>query len=415
MKTKAVRFYGRMDLRLDEYELPGIQDDEILAKVAADSLCYNTHDAVKSGVWPKKSAGSPTVIGYAFSGEIIELGAKWGGKYAVGDKFALYSHSFRTGYEDLPYIPGNSCGGESVYVILPSEIMERDSLVVFKGEGFFPAALSDAYSNVINACRSLFRTDRQKHIHYLGIREGGRMAIFGGCGPMGLAAIDYALSGEFRPRQIIVTDIDNMRLQRARSFFGGKAEKRGISLLFINTTELTNIRQFILRLTDNEGFDDILVMVPSAEAVELGDSLLAFDGCMNFFGRPSDTRFSAKLNYYDVHFKEKHVIGTFGGNYDDMKEALGLMEKGLLSPEVLVTHIGGLDAAPQAILELPSIPGGKKLIYPRLSLPLTALDDLPDLGSQSALFRELAEITKRNGGFWSVEAEKYLLEYGEKI
>ena len=29
MKTKAVRMYGRRDIRLEEFELPQIKDDEI--------------------------------------------------------------------------------------------------------------------------------------------------------------------------------------------------------------------------------------------------------------------------------------------------------------------------------------------------------------------------------------------------
>ena len=33
MKTRAVRMYGEMDLRLEEFELPEIKDDEILVKV----------------------------------------------------------------------------------------------------------------------------------------------------------------------------------------------------------------------------------------------------------------------------------------------------------------------------------------------------------------------------------------------
>ena len=33
MKTRAVRMYGEMDLRLEEFELPKIKDDEILVKV----------------------------------------------------------------------------------------------------------------------------------------------------------------------------------------------------------------------------------------------------------------------------------------------------------------------------------------------------------------------------------------------
>ena len=38
MKTKAVRLYGEKDLRLEEFELPPIREDEILARVISDSI-----------------------------------------------------------------------------------------------------------------------------------------------------------------------------------------------------------------------------------------------------------------------------------------------------------------------------------------------------------------------------------------
>ena len=34
MKTKAVRMYGKEDLRLEEFELPQIKDDEIILLAA---------------------------------------------------------------------------------------------------------------------------------------------------------------------------------------------------------------------------------------------------------------------------------------------------------------------------------------------------------------------------------------------
>jgi threonine dehydrogenase-like Zn-dependent dehydrogenase len=39
MITKAVRLYGADDLRLEAFELPEIEDDEILVKVVSDSIC----------------------------------------------------------------------------------------------------------------------------------------------------------------------------------------------------------------------------------------------------------------------------------------------------------------------------------------------------------------------------------------
>ena len=42
MKTKAVRLHAANDLRLDEFELPEIKEDEMLVKVVSDSICMST-------------------------------------------------------------------------------------------------------------------------------------------------------------------------------------------------------------------------------------------------------------------------------------------------------------------------------------------------------------------------------------
>lgn len=49
MKTKAVRIYGENDLRLEEFELPEMQEDEILLKVVSDSICMSTYKAAHPG------------------------------------------------------------------------------------------------------------------------------------------------------------------------------------------------------------------------------------------------------------------------------------------------------------------------------------------------------------------------------
>ena len=54
MLNKAVRLYGKNDLRLDEFELPEIKDDEILAKVVSDSICMSSHKAAMQGADHKR-------------------------------------------------------------------------------------------------------------------------------------------------------------------------------------------------------------------------------------------------------------------------------------------------------------------------------------------------------------------------
>jgi hypothetical protein len=108
-------------------------------------------------------------------------------------------------------------------------------------------------------------------------------------------------------------------------------------------------------------------------------------------------------------------VGTSGGNTDDMIESLRLMEKGMINPTAMVTHIGGLNAAAETTLNLPKIPGGKKLIYTNIDLELTALDDFENKGKSDPLFAELGRIIARTNGLWSAEAERYLLENGKSI
>ena len=49
MRAKAVRLYGANDLRLEEFELPSIKRNEILAKVVSDSLCMSSFKASNQG------------------------------------------------------------------------------------------------------------------------------------------------------------------------------------------------------------------------------------------------------------------------------------------------------------------------------------------------------------------------------
>ena len=66
MKTKAVRLYGKEDLRLEEFELPAMKEDEILAKVVSDSICMSSYKSSHQGTdhkrVPNDIAEHPTII-----------------------------------------------------------------------------------------------------------------------------------------------------------------------------------------------------------------------------------------------------------------------------------------------------------------------------------------------------------------
>jgi hypothetical protein len=98
-----------------------------------------------------------------------------------------------------------------------------------------------------------------------------------------------------------------------------------------------------------------------------------------------------------------------------MKESLAMMAEGKRNPVFMITHIGGLDSAVKATIDLDKIPGGKKLIYTHKKLPLTAIDDFAEKGKTDPFFAKLAEICARYGNLWNVEAENYLLQNAAEI
>ncbi|MHC1694296.1 MAG: zinc-binding dehydrogenase [Eubacteriales bacterium] len=415
MKTKAVRLYGKNDLRLEEFELPALKDNEILARIVSDSICMSSYKAAIQGTdhkrVPKNIAEKPVIIGHEFCGELVEIGSKWAGQFKAGQKFSIQP---ALNYKGSLYAPGYSyeyIGGAAQYVIIPNEVMELGCLLPYEGDAFFYGSLSEPMSCIVGAYHANYHTTNGSYVHDMGIVEGGNLAILAGAGPMGLGAIEYAISCDRKPSLIVVTDIDTVRLNRAKSLLPvERAETAGIKLLYINTNDYPDAVDYLRSLTGGNGFDDVFVYAPVRPVVEMGDKLLARDGCLNFFAGPTNPAFSAEFNFYNVHYISTHVVGTSGGNTDDMKEALEMMSKGQINPASMITHVGGLDAEGPTTLNLHDIPGGKKLIYTGISMPLTAIADFEKLGESNPMFAELAKLAAKHNGLWSAEAEKYLLK-----
>jgi threonine dehydrogenase-like Zn-dependent dehydrogenase len=415
MKTKAVRIYGKNDLRLEEFELPKMKDDEILVKVVSDSLCMSSYKAAKQGAdhkrVPNDIAENPTIIGHEFCGEIVEVGSKWQDDFKAGEKFTIQPPFNYKGSLDAPGYSYRYCGGDATYCIIPQEGMVTGSLLKYDADCYFYGSLAEPVSCIIGAFNASYHTKQGKYVHEMGIAPGGNMAILAGVGPMGLGAIDYALHCDRKPRLLVVTDIDDARIERAKTIFTDEvAKEAGVELHFLNTRN-NDAEEKMMELTGGKGYDDVLVMAPVKPVVEQGDRLLAFDGCLNFFAGPTDNTFSAEFNFYNVHYGSTHIVGTSGGNIDDMKEALRMMSSGIINPTTMITHIGGLDSVVETTLNLPKIPGGKKLIYTQIDMPLTAIDDFKKLGEKDEMFRELAKIVEKTNGLWSSEAEEYLLKF----
>lgn len=416
MKTKAVRMYGADDLRLEEFELPEIKDDEILVKVISDSICMSTYKLVKQGKKhkrvPQNIDTNPVMIGHEFAGDIVKVGKKWQDQFQPGQKFAQQPALNYKGSLASPGYSYEFFGGACTYCIIPPEVMELGCLLKYEGNSYFEASLGEPMSCIIGGYHSNYHTNKLNYDHAMGTKTGGNILIMGGCGPMGLGAVSYGLQFVNKPKRIVVTEVSEEKIERARQMIPERiAAERGIELAYVNTANMSDPVQELLDISEGHGYDDVFVYIPVRQAAEMGDRLLAFDGCMNFFAGPEDNQFKAEINLYNVHYTSTHIIGTTGGNTADLIEANELAAQGAIEPAVMVTHVGGIDSIAQATMELPDIPGGKKLTYTQFNMPLTALDDFARLGETDPLFKRLDESCKAHRGLWNAEGERILFEH----
>ncbi len=421
MRTRAVRLYGKGDLRLESFELPPLQDGEILARIVSDSICMSSYKAVVQGAdhkrVPPDIATCPVIIGHEFCGEILEVTPKWAGQFRPGDRFSIQpalndpANVYAAPGYTFPYI-----GGAATHIVIPDIVMSRGCLLRFGGDAFFHGSLAEPMSCIVGGFHVNYHTEPGSYVHKMGIVPGGAMALLAGAGPMGLGAVDYAIHHKNRPALLVVTDIDTDRLARAAGVYPPeRAREKGVRLVYLNTSGVADVPALLKSYNGGKGFDDVYVYAPVPSLVEMASSLLGYDGCLNFFAGPVDPAFSARFNFYDVHYNAAHLAGNSGGNTNDLVESLELMAAGAIDPAAMITHIGGLDCVVETTLNLPHIPGGKKLIYTQISLPLTPLAELRTRASENPLFGPLADIVEQRGGLWSVEAERYLLEHARPI
>lgn len=403
MKTKAVRLYGKEDLRLEEFDLPEIKENEILASVITDSICMSTWKLAYQGAEHKKTpndiAENPIIVGHEFCGELLQVGKKWQKKYQKGQRYVVQAN---LQLPDRPDCPGYSypyTGGDATYIVLSEDVMNQNCLIPYQGETFFEGSLIEPLSCVIGSFEANYHLKPGSYEHLMGIKENGHLLIMGGTGPMGLLAIDYALHGPIQPKKLVVTDRDEEKLARAQKLY---PSQNGIEVSYVNVSEVED-QVSLLKQTVDGGFDDAFVMIPVSEVITDAVNVLNPDGCLNFFAGPQKKEFTAPINFYDVHYAFIHIVGTSGGNTEDMRKAIDLIEKKQVNVENVVTHILGLDAVANTTLNQPQIGGGKKLVYTQKSFDLM---NLTEIGQEH---QPLSAILEQTDGIWSRAAEEYIL------
>ena len=417
MKTKAIRLYGADDIRLEEFELPEITDDEVLIRVVSDSVCASTYKAIKQGPAHKRVPNdveeNPIIIGHEMCGEIISVGENVKKDWHKGQKIVIQPalklpNGHDPGYS-YPYI-----GGNTQYAVVPKVVLERGCLLPYEGDSYFAGSLAEALGCCIRGYKGFYHTNYTNYLRTDGAKVGGRIAILGGAGPMGIGCVELAV-GYAGVSQVVVTDLNQERLDYAKKMCDPeKAKEKGVDLQFVNTGNLEKPVEYLKQISDG-GFDDVFVMVPVPALFTMSEKISREDGCINFFAGPPIHDMPGSLNLYRVHYDGIHVVGTAGSIPEDMTDVLDLIKDSKINAGALVSHILGMKAVPETLFAMEKPSGAKKVCYNELDIPLIAIDDLEELGKNDPMYAELAVIVKNNGGLWCAEAENYLLAHAPRL
>jgi len=237
------------------------------------------------------------------------------------------------------------------------------------------------------------------------LKAKGQLWVLGAGGPMGQMHVQRALEMPEGPGKIVATGRRLLRIRKVEKTFAASAQERGIELVCLSHEALGEaaLASELQQQTEGRGFDDIVVLAPSASAIEGAVAHLAAGGVMNVFaGLPRGTLTALDLNAI-VH-RGARFTGSSGSSIGDLRHMRDLMESHTLSPNRSVVAIAGLESAAEGLRALAEGRfSGKVVVFPSIEeLPLTPLSDLKDvLPSVHARLKD--------GREWTVETEAELL------
>ncbi len=235
------------------------------------------------------------------------------------------------------------------------------------------------------------------------LKPEGKALLIGGAGPMGQMHLQLALESKQGPQLVVVTDVDEERLSLTAKQFSEIARQHNRQIVCLNPQQLGEEYDKRLGELAPAGFDDIILLVPSAPLALGAAQYLADGGVMNMFaGIPRGTIADVDLNL--VALRGVRFTGTSGSRIGDLETTVRMTEAGELSPNCSIAAIGGIESAHNGLGAVRDglIPG-KIVIYPQIEdLPLTALDKLAQC---------LPEVAAHlgPGNTWTNEAEAQLL------
>ncbi len=387
MKALLMSKVGFENLKLEEVEVPEPNENQILARVDACTICTSTLKLINQGSEHPYLRGwdiekHPIILGDEGAITAVRIGRNLRGKFRVGEKLAIQpavehtpiNHRERYRHADSmkKVAIGYTLGGHlAEYLLVKEEVIEANCLVKLPSQemGYYEISLTEPLSCVVSS--------QDHHIHFMadpgtgervpgkGLLKGGVTVIFG-AGVLGRFHAELAMS--YQPRDIIVFDIDPGKLLWIEKHLGVRGRQEGIDI-HCELASKGDLHKTLERLSGQNYADDIIDATGSAKAQETAFSLSGRRSVFNSFGGLKLGQSIIGIDMRRVHYDEIVITGSSGGNWPDTVKALELLHEGKVRVGTQIRLVGGLSHAIEFLRLVKSGKvDGKAIVYPHIKL-----------------------------------------------
>ena len=286
-----------VDGRPARWPTPHPAPDQILVRSDAVGLCYSDVKIIRQGgshprLYDRDLARRPIVQGHEVTLTVVEVGEAWRDRYRPGQRFALQADFYYRG-RNLAY-GYVFTGGLAQYSLLGAAALDGDegcyAIPVPEGLGYAEVALTEPW-----ACVEAAYVPRRR----LHVKGDGVLWIIGRPGLDPAYRLGATLAGT-PPRKIIATDVPANLLDQIT--WPEPVRRDGLAP--------ADWAQLAQAETDG-GFDDIIVLDPTADVLDGLPKVLATGGVTNLVGeRPLGRQ--VQVDVGRVHYDYVVYLGTRG-------------------------------------------------------------------------------------------------------
>lgn len=316
----AYNLHGISDLRYEEVSIPEVEDGWVLVEVKAAGICGSDIPRIfETGTYH-----FPLIPGHEFSGIVREV-SKEGNENLLGKRVGVFplipckvcDSCKQQNYEtcsNYSYLGSRIDGGFAEYVKVPEwNVIELPDAILFE-----EAALLEPISVALHALRN---------INFSNIDS----ALIYGIGPIGLVVAQWLRTFEVKNIFLVANKEEQIVIAKELDLYNSVNSKT------------TNVENWVLENTDNQGMTLVIEGVGTDDAMEKCITYTASNGVLITLANPKGDMQLKKNTYWQILRKQITIYGTWNSrfgvneNNDWTRSIKALLDK-QIRVEPLITH-----------------------------------------------------------------------------